>query len=63
MVLHFLEFALMFFTLPETKGRSIEELNNVFNSRNPVKESLRKTTVVVRAGHGVKDITEASGDV
>lgn len=50
----------MFFTLPETKGRSIEELNYVFNSRNPVKESLRKTTVIVREGDGVKDITEVS---
>ncbi|KAJ5665445.1 general substrate transporter [Penicillium maclennaniae] len=63
LVFHFLEFALMFFTLPETKGRSIEELNYVFNSRNPVKESLRRTTVLVHEGEGVKGISEVSGDV
>jgi hypothetical protein len=45
----------MFFTLPETKGRSIEELTHVFNSPNPVKESLRKATVIVNEEDGVKE--------
>lgn len=56
MVFHFLEFALMFFTLPETKGRSIEELTHVFDSPNPVKESLRKTTVIVSEKDCVKEV-------
>ncbi|KAL5361249.1 putative transporter [Aspergillus floccosus] len=54
LVLHFLEFVFMFLTLPETKGRTIEELEEVFEQRNPVKASLAKKEVVIREGEGVK---------
>lgn len=56
MVFHFIEFTLMFFTLPETKGRSIEEITHIFHSSNPVKESLRKTTITVYEKDGVKEV-------
>lgn len=32
----------MFFTLPETKGRTLEEIEEVFEAGNVVKASLRK---------------------
>lgn len=54
MVFHILEFIFMWFTLPETKGRSIEELEELFLQKNPVKASLQKKNVVVRNGEGVK---------
>lgn len=54
LVLHFLELVFMFLTLPETKGRTIEELEELFVAKNPVKASLRKEEVVVRNGEGVK---------
>jgi hypothetical protein len=53
-VFHILEFIFMWFTLPETKGRSIEELEELFLQKNPVKASLQKKNVVVRKGEGVK---------
>jgi MFS family permease len=56
-VFHFMEFVFMFFTLPETKGRSIEELNHVFKSPNPVKESLKMTTVLIHEDDGAKEVT------
>jgi hypothetical protein len=52
-----MEFVFMFFTLPETKGRSIEELNHVFKSPNPVKESLKMTTVLIHEDDGAKEVT------
>ncbi|KAJ5462038.1 uncharacterized protein N7458_003590 [Penicillium daleae] len=57
LVFHFMEFVFMFFTLPETKGRSIEELNHVFKSPNPVKESLKMTTVLIHEDDGAKEVT------
>jgi hypothetical protein len=57
-VLHFLELGFMFFTLPETKGRTIEELEELFLEANPVKASLRKKEVVIREGEGVKEVVE-----
>ncbi|PLB34889.1 putative transporter [Aspergillus candidus] len=54
MVFHFLEYVFMFFTLPETKGRTIEELEVLFAARNPVKASLQRYEVIFREGGGVK---------
>lgn len=53
-VFHFLEYVFMFFTLPETKGRTIEELEVLFGARNPVKASLKRYEVIFREGAGVK---------
>lgn len=40
--------------LPETKGRSIEELEGIFKARNPVKASLEKQEVLAVDGKGVE---------
>lgn len=36
------EFIVIFLFFPETKGRTLEELEEVFSSKNPVKKSLEK---------------------
>lgn len=36
------EFAIIYFFFVETKNRTLEELNEVFNAKNPVKKSLEK---------------------
>jgi hypothetical protein len=48
----------MYLTLPETKGRSIEELEEVFNSPNPLKTSLQKKVVILKEGEGIKSIQD-----
>jgi hypothetical protein len=48
----------MYLTLPETKGRSIEDLDRIFESKNPVKASLKTQEVIVRRGEGVVPISE-----
>jgi len=53
-VLHFVQLAVMYFTVVETKGRSIEEIEEIFNDAHPVKRSLQKHKVVVKANEGVK---------
>ena len=49
----------MWFTLPETKNRSIEDISSIFESRNPVKASLRKDEVIVQPGVGVEILVKA----
>lgn len=44
----------MYLTVVETKGRSIEEIEEIFNDPHPVKKSLQKHEVVMKAGEGVK---------
>lgn len=44
-VFHFLEYAAMYFTLPETKGRTLEEIEDTFEAGNVVKASLQKQPV------------------
>lgn len=44
----------MYLTVVETRGRSIEEIEEIFNDAHPVKRSLQKHEVVVKAGEGVK---------
>lgn len=43
---------IFYFFLPETKGRTLEELDRVFEARNPVKASLAVKKVAV-AENGV----------
>lgn len=52
--LHVLHWVLMYFVTVETKGRSLEELEEIFNDPHPVKRSKQKTTVIVATGVGVK---------
>ena len=44
----------MWLTVVETKGRSIEELTEIFNDPHPVKKSLQRHEVVIKSGEGVK---------
>lgn len=37
-----IEVAIMYFYFPETKDRTLEELEEVFSAKNPVKKSLEK---------------------
>jgi hypothetical protein len=53
-ILHFVQLAVMYLTVVETRGRSIEEIEEIFNDPHPVKRSLQKHEVVVKAGEGVK---------
>ncbi|CAK1358420.1 Lactose permease [Cercospora beticola] len=39
--------AVFYFFLPETKGRTLEELDMIFEARNPVKESLKAHKLAV----------------
>ena len=54
MILHIVQLAVMYLTVVETRGRSIEEIEEIFNDPHPVKRSLQKHEVVVTAGEGVK---------
>ena len=48
----------MYQSVVETKGRSLEELEDIFNSPKPVKASLEKQLVVLKKGEGVKRTNE-----
>ncbi|KAF4773191.1 hypothetical protein HER10_EVM0005877 [Colletotrichum scovillei] len=54
LVLHFVHLGLMYMSCVETKERTLEELEEIFSDKKPVKRSLQKTTVVVDRGLGVK---------
>ena len=54
LVFHFVQLALMWWFVVETKGRSLEELEEIFSDPKPVKRSLERHEVVVRQGEGVK---------
>ena len=44
---NFFGFVYAYFLLPETKGRTLEELDRIFEARRPVKESLKKQKLAV----------------
>lgn len=54
LVLHFVHFIMMYFVTVETKGRSLEEVEEIFNDPKPVKRSKQMNKVVVATGVGVK---------
>jgi len=39
--------------VPETKGRTLEELDEVFGSANPVKESLKSRKIALTADNTI----------
>lgn len=47
MIWCFIQAIILYFLIPETKGRTLEELDDVFQAPNPVKASLEKTQVKV----------------
>ncbi|KAF4976233.1 hypothetical protein FZEAL_7071 [Fusarium zealandicum] len=54
LVLHVIHWVLMYFVTVETKGRSLEEVEEIFNDPKPVKRSKQVNRVVVGSGVGVK---------
>ena len=54
-----LEFIFIYFLFVETKGRTLEELSDIFQGKNRVQRSLQKTEVVV---HGDEGVTEGLGE-
>ncbi|KAF6826849.1 lactose permease [Colletotrichum plurivorum] len=53
LVLHFVHLGVMYMYCVETKDRTLEELDEIFNDPKPVKKSLQKTRVFVDSGVGV----------
>ncbi|EFY88461.1 sugar transporter (hexose transporter) [Metarhizium acridum CQMa 102] len=51
---------IIYFTLPETKGRTLEELDHIFAAENPVKASTSKKEILVSRDGDVVEIKEAS---
>lgn len=45
-----LECIVIYFLFVETKGRTLEELTEIFQARNPVKRSLQQTDVMIHDG-------------
>ncbi|KOS18049.1 Lactose permease [Escovopsis weberi] len=50
------QLACVYFFLPETKGRTLEELDEIFEAKNPVKASLDKRLVAVDSEGGVVNV-------
>jgi hypothetical protein len=49
------ELPITYFLFPETRNRTLEELDEIFSSKNPVKTSVQKRTVLVDASKHVID--------
>lgn len=59
-----IEFLVIYFFWPETNGRTLEELDEVFNAKDPVKKSLepRSAQTVINASDASKMVTDAKND-
>ena len=49
---------IIYFFFVETKGRSLEEMDELFESKNPVKDSKKQTRVAVLEGGTVKKLDD-----
>ncbi|KAK0390525.1 hypothetical protein NLU13_0029 [Sarocladium strictum] len=54
LVLHFVHNGLMWWSCVETKGRTLEEIDEIFNDPDPVKRSKQKTRIIAEAGQGIR---------
>jgi sugar porter (SP) family MFS transporter len=54
LVLHFVHNGLMWLSCVETKGRTLEEIDEIFNDPKPVKRSKQKTKIILNAGVGIR---------
>jgi hypothetical protein len=52
------EFIFIYFFFVETKKRTLEELTEIFRSKHPVKESLRKHEVIIHGDEGVTEVLD-----
>ncbi|KAF7561759.1 hypothetical protein G7046_g2388 [Stylonectria norvegica] len=50
--------AVVYMLIPETKGRTLEELDELFSAKNPVKASIQKKTLAVNKFGDVVDVKE-----
>ncbi|KAL2839500.1 general substrate transporter [Aspergillus pseudoustus] len=53
-----IQFVLMYFFFPETKDRTLEELDQIFEAPNPVKASIEKTAIAVDTNNNVIGVKE-----
>ena len=53
LILHFIHNGLMWLSCVETKGRTLEEIDEIFNDPKPVKRSLQKTAIIADRGVGI----------
>ena len=51
-------FIFIYFFFVETKGRTLEELTEIFRGKNRVRRSLQKTEVVIHGGDGVTEVLD-----
>ncbi|KAH7367436.1 general substrate transporter [Plectosphaerella cucumerina] len=56
----FVQTAILYFLVPETKGRTLEELDHIFASKSPVKASREKKLYEVDANNNVVHIDPVS---
>lgn len=54
LVLHLLHWVMMYFVTVETKGRSLEEIEEIFNDPKPVRRSKQFNKIIIASGVGVK---------
>ncbi|KFY28774.1 hypothetical protein V491_00295 [Pseudogymnoascus sp. VKM F-3775] len=58
LIFHFVYLGMLWWSIVETKGRSLEELQEIFTDPHPVKKSLQKHKILLVAGQGVKDVDD-----
>ncbi|KAL5088163.1 hypothetical protein Trisim1_006838 [Trichoderma cf. simile WF8] len=54
-----IQVTVVYFFIPETKGRTLEELDEIFEAKNPVKASTAKKSVAVDSHGGIVNIEKA----
>jgi hypothetical protein len=53
------EFIIIYFFFVETRRRTLEEISDIFNAKQPVKHSLNKTRIIVHGnGRGVTEMLD-----
>ena len=48
----------VYFFIPETKGRTLEELDEIFTAKSPVKESTKKKKLEVDAYGDIVNVND-----
>lgn len=54
LILHFIHNGLMWLSCVETKGRTLEEIDEIFNDPKPVKRSKQKVAIIADNGVGIR---------